>query len=124
MHLLQGNPQFWPPGQTARNLILDWSNGSRDRISIFWLRDNCPTAGDRNSAIRTFSLEDLPDGLALQSAELSADRRLTITWQPDGHVSHFDSGWLANNLPGRRRRAKSETWGCGTAAFPALDRTR
>lgn len=106
-----GQPAILAARPDSQELILDWSNGSRDRISIFWLRDNCPTAGDRNSAIRTFSLEDLPDGLALQSAELSADRRLTITWQPDGHVSHFDSGWLANNLPGRRRRAKSETWG-------------
>lgn len=93
------------------DLELVWQTGAVDRINRFWLRDNCPTAGDRNSAIRTFSLEGIADELAISSAALDASGFLDITWSPDGHSSRFDPQWLARNLPGRRRRPKAEPWG-------------
>lgn len=94
----------------GHNVLLDWSNGTSDLIHICWLRDNCPTAGDRNSALRDFSLVNLPDQLGVAHLSAKTSGELEIVWRPDGHVSRLDSQWLSAHLPGRRQRSQSECW--------------
>ena len=32
------------------NLNIEWSDGEKSNFNYFWLRDNCPTAHDKDSA--------------------------------------------------------------------------
>lgn len=107
------------------DLIINWSTGHTDRVNRFWLRDNCPTAGDRNSAIRSFSLQDMPKDLAIQRARIDAQGNLEIVWLPDGHVSNFDPQWLGESLPGRRLRSSPLLWDNDLQArLPWIDHSR
>lgn len=49
-------------------------HGERHRYNRFWLRDNCPSNGDRASLARPGSVADLPDDLSIVDARLVADR--------------------------------------------------
>jgi gamma-butyrobetaine dioxygenase len=103
-------PRIVDAVSNGTRLQIDWSDGSTDAISGLWLRDNCPSTGDRNSAIRSFSLEEMPDDLAIGSVNVRDGQKLEIVWRPDGHLSCFQAEWLSENLPGRRKRYRAETW--------------
>lgn len=81
---------------TDTGLMIRWSDGSRSRFHALWLRDNCPTGGDKRKAFRTFSLTDLNPDLFVLFAERNDDGDLAVEFS-DGHESAFDFDWLAEN---------------------------
>ena len=38
------------------NLNIEWSDGERSNFNYFWLRDNCPTAHDKDSNHRMYNI--------------------------------------------------------------------
>ena len=43
-----------------KNLFVKWSDGEKSNFNYLWLRDNCPTAHDKNSNHRMFNILDVP----------------------------------------------------------------
>lgn len=97
-----------PEGGGGRAVSVEWSTGERTPFNVLWLRDNCPTGGDKRSAFRTFSVADLDPELVLAEAGASADGDLAVTFS-DGHRSVFDAAWLHQHRPGRAPE-RPATW--------------
>jgi gamma-butyrobetaine dioxygenase len=97
-----------PEGGAGRAVSVEWSTGERASFNVLWLRDNCPTGGDKRSAFRTFSVADLDPDLVLAKATASAGGDLAVTFS-DGHRSVFDAAWLHHNRPGRAP-GRPTTW--------------
>ncbi len=81
---------------TDSGLVIRWSDGSRSRFHSLWLRDNCPSGGDKRKAFRTFSIIDLNPELFVIDAERNDDGDLAVEFS-DGHESVFDFEWLRAN---------------------------
>ena len=43
-----------------KNLFVKWSDGEKSKFNYLWLRDNCPTAHDKDSNHRMFNILDVP----------------------------------------------------------------
>ena len=80
---------------TDSGLVIRWSDGSRSRFHSLWLRDNCPSGGDKRKAFRTFSIIDLNPELFVIDAERNDDgdlavdvggRHLSTTARYDSHA--------------------------------------
>ncbi len=97
-----------PEGGEGRAVSVEWSTGERASFNVLWLRDNCPTGGDKRSAFRTFSVAELDPDLTIVQAR-SADGGLSLTFS-DGHDSTFDLTWLHEHRSGVRHLARARTW--------------
>ena len=42
--------------KNSTNLEVDWSDGKKSKFNYLWLRDNCPTAHDKDSRHRMFNI--------------------------------------------------------------------
>lgn len=73
-------------------------DGRISRYNRFWLRDNCPSAGDRASLERSCSVANLPDDLTIRSAELDHRGVLRVTFS-DGVTDYFPQGILDSAAP-------------------------
>lgn len=96
-------------------VTLAWGDGSGATFPAIWLRDNCRCPKCRHaSGQRLFEITDLPADLQVGSLAVAGDR-LTVTWEPDGHVSSFALAWLqAHDLDPVQRAARYEKpvlWG-------------
>lgn len=79
--------------ETQRSeMLITWSDGSRGRFHALWLRDNCPSGGDRANAFRSFSVADLDPELSI--VEASVDSGTVVIRFNDGHRSEYDLSWL------------------------------
>ena len=45
------------------NLYIKWSDGKESNFNYFWLRDNCPTAHDKDSNHRMFNILEVSKNL-------------------------------------------------------------
>ncbi|MGI9644784.1 MAG: TauD/TfdA family dioxygenase [Ilumatobacteraceae bacterium] len=72
---------------------VEWDDGWATSFDVLWLRDNCPTGGDKRSAIRSFSVADVAPGLKLTAVRADGPDELYVEFS-DGHTSVFDAGWL------------------------------
>jgi len=82
-------------------LRVTWTDETSDAFDPLWLRDNCPTAGDKRKAFRTFSIVDLPPDLQVISARLGEDNTLAVGFS-NGHESIFNGAWLHTHRPSAR----------------------
>ena len=78
---------------TDSGVVIRWSDGSRSRFHSLWLRDNCPSGGDRATGSRTYSLTELSPDLFVLIAEYDDNGDLLVEFS-DGHESTFDFDWL------------------------------
>ena len=106
-----------PEGGEGRAVSVEWSTGERTSFNVLWLRDNCPSGGDKRSAFRTFSVAELDLGLTVTG--VAADDGVDIDYS-DGHRSCFDVSWLHEHRPGVVAASPSITWR-RDAAMPTLD---
>ncbi|WP_095081421.1 gamma-butyrobetaine dioxygenase [Pseudomonas sp. Irchel s3h17] len=76
-------------------VLVKWADGRTSPFHHPWLRDNCPCAECVYSVTREQVLEivDVPENLVPAITRVDTEGCLRIDWQ-DGHVSHFDPGWL------------------------------
>jgi hypothetical protein len=85
--------------QQANGLTLHWSDGHQSFFHAIWLRDccYCDLCGDSYSSKRFVTPGDIPLDIRIGNAGIDPLGRLSISWQPDGHESCYDSSWLRQN---------------------------
>lgn len=85
---------------TARGLAVDFDTGRSHSFNRFWLRDNCPSNGDRSSLFRPFSVADLDDDLSVVDVVLAGTRGSVEVVFSDGAVDIFTASFLHRHAVG------------------------
>lgn len=83
----------------ADGLLLEWSDGHRSFFHAIWLRDccYCSDCGDTYSSKRFLVPSDISPDTHIDRAEIDPRGKLSISWLPQAHESHYDAGWLRHN---------------------------
>ncbi|MFK8025640.1 MAG: TauD/TfdA family dioxygenase [Ilumatobacter sp.] len=74
------------------------ADGQIGRYNRFWLRDNCPSSGDRATLDREASVAELPEDLVIRSAQVGPDGVVRVQFS-DGVVDDFPPTVLAGASP-------------------------
>ena len=57
------------------DLNIEWSDGEKSNFNYFWLRDNCPTAHDKNSNHRMFNILEASKNLTAEESKINKAHR-------------------------------------------------
>ncbi len=79
------------------NLFVKWSDGEKSNFNYLWLRDNCPTAHDKNSNHRMFNILEVPLDIEAKKCKINDDGKLEVVWSAGNHTSYYDQEWLRKN---------------------------
>ncbi len=79
------------------SLKVVWSDGEISNFNFMWLRDNCPTAHDKDSNHRMFNILEMSTGIEPKIYKINNDGKLEIEWSEGNHISYYDQIWLRNN---------------------------
>ena len=74
-----------------------WSDGEESKFNYLWLRDNCPTAHDKDSRHRMFNILQVSKDINPKNYSISSDGKLQIEWSEGDHTSFYDPQWLREN---------------------------
>lgn len=89
-------PRLADVSSSERRLVLKWSDGRKTSFPFIWLRDSCGCPACRHANGQRFiDILDIPADVAPRSARIGADGTLEIVWEPDGHASRYEPGWIA-----------------------------
>jgi gamma-butyrobetaine dioxygenase len=98
------------------NLHIKWSDGEESNFNYFWLRDNCPTAHDKDSNHRMFNILDVSENLSAKEFKVDKEGKLVIEWSEGNHTSYYDSKWLRENCYTLKNKQKYispfQLWDC------------
>ena len=78
-------------------LSIKWEDGEESKFNYLWLRDNCPTAHDKDSRHRMFNILNVSKDINPRNYSLKDDGRLEIEWSEGDHTSYYDPKWLREN---------------------------
>ena len=79
------------------DLDVEWSDGEKSNFNFLWLRDNCPTAHDKNSRHRMFNILKVSQNINPKKYNVNSDGKLEIEWSEGEHTSYYDPNWLREN---------------------------
>ena len=79
------------------SLNVKWSDGEISNFNFLWLRDNCPTARDKDSRHRMFNLLEVSTNIAPKQFKINTEGKLEIEWNEGNHTSYYDQKWLREN---------------------------
>ena len=74
-----------------------WSDGEESKFNYLWLRDNCPTAHDKDSRHRMFDILNVSKNLNPTTYKVNDEGKLEIVWSEGNHTSFYDINWLRKN---------------------------
>ena len=74
-----------------------WNDGEESKFNYLWLRDNCPTAHDKDSRHRMFNILEVSQNINPIKYSISSDGKLEIEWSEGDHTSYYDPKWLREN---------------------------
>ena len=74
-----------------------WDDGKKSKFNYMWLRDNCPTAHDKDSRHRMFNILNVSQDINPKKYDINKEGKLEIEWSEGGHTSYFDQKWLRDN---------------------------
>ena len=74
-----------------------WSDGQESKFNYLWLRDNCPTAHDKDSNHRMFNILNVSKDINPKNYNVNNEGKLEIEWSEGNHISYFDLNWLREN---------------------------
>ncbi|MEM7343641.1 MAG: TauD/TfdA family dioxygenase [Chloroflexota bacterium] len=82
--------------QTSNKIIIAWADGHQSAFHYIWLRDNCSCepCGDHSGGHRFLELGDIPAAITPQAVQTDGNGGLEITWENDGHKTHYQTDWL------------------------------
>ena len=83
--------------QNGSGLDVVWSDGEKSNFNYMWLRDNCPTARDKDSRHRMFNILKVSENIKAKEFKISSDGKLVIRWNEGNHTSYFEQKWLRDN---------------------------
>ena len=58
------------------SLNVEWSDGEKSSFNYMWLRDNCPTAHDKDSRHRMFNILNVSENLNPKKYSVNAQGKL------------------------------------------------
>ena len=87
-------------------LKIIWSDGEESKFNFMWLRDNCPTAHDKDSRHRMFNILNVSEELNPKKFTVNSDGKLEIEWSEGDHTSYFDQKWLRDNCYTLKHKTK------------------
>jgi len=74
-----------------------WNDGEKSNFNFLWLRDNCPTAHDKDSRHRMFNILKVSENIKAKEFKINSDGKLTVEWSEGNHISYYDQKWLREN---------------------------
>ena len=74
-----------------------WNDGEESKFNYMWLRDNCPTAHDKDSRHRMFNILNVSENLNIKNFEIIPSGHLQVEWSEGDHTSVYDPNWLRKN---------------------------
>ena len=83
--------------KNSTNLEVDWSDGKKSKFNYLWLRDNCPTAHDKDSRHRMFNILKISNQIKPKKFTINNEGKLEIEWSEGDHISYYDQKWLRDN---------------------------
>jgi len=78
-------------------LNIEWSDGEKSNFNFMWLRDNCPTAHDKDSRHRMFNILEVSTSIEPKEYKINDHGKLEIVWSEGSHISFYDQDWLRKN---------------------------
>ena len=88
------------------DLKIKWSDGEESKFNYMWLRDNCPTAHDKNSHHRMFNILDVSKDLSIKDFKVDEAGSLQVQWSEGDHTSYYDPSWLRKNCYTLKNKSK------------------
>ena len=79
------------------SLDVVWADGEKSNFNYLWLRDNCPTAHDKDSRHRMFNILNISTNIKAKDFKVNDDGKLMIQWSEGDHTSYYDPNWLREN---------------------------
>ncbi len=93
-----------------------WNDGEESKFNYLWLRDNCPTAHDKDSRHRMFNILEVSENINPSKYSISSDGKLEIEWSEGDHISYYDPKWLRENCYTLKNKQKYvspyKLWDC------------
>ena len=74
-----------------------WNDGEESKFNYLWLRDNCPTAHDKDPRHRMFNILKVSEDINPKNYSVKEDGKLEIEWSEGDHTSYYDPNWLREN---------------------------
>ncbi|MDC0216317.1 TauD/TfdA family dioxygenase [Candidatus Pelagibacter sp.] len=79
------------------SLFVEWEDGEKSNFNFLWLRDNCPTAHDKDSRHRMFNILKVSKNIEAKNFRVNEDGKLAVEWSEGDHVSYYEPKWLREN---------------------------
>ena len=79
------------------SIEIEWNDGEKSNFNYMWLRDNCPTAHDKDTRHRMFNILKVSTRINPKKYSIKEDGKLEIEWSEGNHTSYFEPNWLRNN---------------------------
>ena len=83
-----------------------WDDGEESKFNYLWLRDNCPSAHDKDSRHRMFNILDVSPNINPKKYNINKNGNLEIEWSEGDHRSSYDPIWLRKNCYTIKNKAK------------------
>ena len=90
-------------------LKIVWDDGEESKFNYLWLRDNCPTAHDKDSRHRMFNILNISTNINPKNYSVGENGSLEIEWSEGDHKSSYDPLWLRENCYTLKNKAKYES---------------
>ena len=74
-----------------------WDDGEESKFNYLWLRDNCPSAHDKDSRHRMFNILSVSTEISPKTYNINNTGSLEIEWSEGDHKSLYDTTWLREN---------------------------
>ena len=79
------------------SLDVFWNDGEKSNFNYLWLRDNCPTAHDKDSRHRMFNILKVSLDIKAKEFKINDNGELVIKWSEGNHTSCYNPKWLREN---------------------------
>ena len=79
------------------SLDVFWNDGEKSNFNYLWLRDNCPTAHDKDSRHRMFNILKVSLDIRAKEFKINDNGELVIKWSEGNHTSCYNPKWLREN---------------------------
>ena len=83
--------------KNSNSLEVIWDDGKKSKFNYMWLRDNCPTAHDKDSRHRMFNILKVSNQINPKKYSINSSGKLEIEWSEGNHISYYDQNWLREN---------------------------
>ena len=83
--------------KNGNSLNVEWKDGEQSNFNFMWLRDNCPTAHDKDSRHRMFNILEISTNIEPKTYKINNEGKLEIVWSEGNHTSCYDQEWLRKN---------------------------